>query len=42
MINLIPMPLSVTESFEVYGFEKKNATAFISKELEEIYDILQG
>ena len=40
MINLIPMPLSITESFEVYGFEKKNATVFISKELEEIYDIL--
>ena len=23
MINLIPMPLSITESFEVYGFEKE-------------------
>lgn len=40
MINLIPMPLSVTESFEVYSMEKKNATVFLSTELEGIYEIL--
>ena len=40
MINLIPMPLSITESFEVYSLEKKNATVFISKDLEGIYEIL--
>ena len=40
MINLIPMPLSITESLEVYSMEKKNASAFVSKELEGIYDML--
>lgn len=40
MINLIPMAQRITESFEVYSFEKKNATAFFSVELQEISEML--